>query len=112
MSPVIASALISSAVSLIGGIVTTAMGTSAAEEPAKKRAAAAAHQAAVQRAEMSRIKFQPKEVTPAPAAGTYGNIARGPQQQVDTGYVRMAGGGGPTMTAAERIKRRMQARRA
>ena len=113
MDPIIASALISSAIAFIGGVTTTSMASAAAEEQAKKRAAAAAHQAALQRAEQSQIKFAPKEVRPAPAAGAYGNIAAAPRQQVDTGYVRMAGGGGgPTMTAAERIKRRMQARRA
>jgi len=112
MDPVIASALIGGAISLIGNLTTTAMQNSAAEDAAKKRAEAAKRAAALDRAQRQRIQFEAKEVKPAPGAGAYGNIAAGPRQQIDTGYVKMSGGGGPTMTAAERIKRRLQSRRA
>ena len=108
MAAGIIAATIAGLASLIGAITTTAMQISAEEDAAQKRAEAAKKEAAIARTAQSIPKFQPMERAPLPKPGSVGMVAASPRMQ-DTGYVRLSGAS--RMTAAERIKQQLQARR-
>ena len=105
------STVIGAAIAFVGTLVSTEMQTSAAASAAEKRQAAAKKQSAIQQAEMSRPKFTPKEVTPAPPASSIPKLGGGAKLPVDTGPVRLSTLSQPRITAAERLKNRLQSRR-
>ena len=108
MAAGIIAAAITGAIGLIGTITSTKMQINAQEEAAAKRAAFSKHQAALARKEQERVKFKPQERAQAPQPGSVGMVSQAPRMQ-DTGHVQLSRS--PRMTAAERIKQQLQARR-
>lgn len=104
-------AIIGAMITVTGSIVQGAMAKDAAEDEANKNREAASRSAAFQRAESQRQKFTPMNVTPAPSASSLGRIGSAPKLPIDTGNVSLSTSSQPRMTAAERIRRRLQSRR-
>tara|TARA_R100001086_G_scaffold52445_1_gene23404 strand:- start:244 stop:582 length:339 start_codon:yes stop_codon:yes gene_type:complete len=108
---VITASAVGATIAFIGTLVSTEMQASAAASAAEKRQAAAKKQSAMQQAEMSRPKFTPREVAPAPPASRTPQIGGGSRLPVDTGPVQLSSLSQPRITAAERLKKRLQSRR-
>jgi len=103
-------AAVTATIGFISNLVTNKMSTDAAAAEVEKRRKAASQQADFSQAEAQRKKFTPKQVTPAPAASSVRQLGGGSRLPVDTGNIRLSTP--PRVTAAERIKRRLQTRRA